>query len=88
MAAVATGEGVQALLIEDLVADRIAELHRQGDRARARQVVRRSSRGRLAAARLLEKLGFWLVTVGLRLALAGDSRVGASGVSGRPFGTS
>lgn len=69
---------MQALLIEDLVADRIAELHRQGDRARARRAVRRWSSGRRAAARLLEELGFWLVGVGLRLALAGDSQAGAS----------
>jgi hypothetical protein len=69
---------VQTLLIEDLVADRIAELHRRGDHARTLRAVRRSSSARPAAARLLGAVGFWLVGVGLRLVLAGDSRVQAT----------
>jgi hypothetical protein len=69
---------VQTLLLEDLVACRIAELHRQGDDARARRAVRRSSRARQAAARLLEALGFWLVGIGLDLTLTADSRVQAT----------
>ncbi len=73
---------MQTLVIEALVADRIAELHRQGDRARARRAVRRSSSARQAATGLLGALGFWLVGVGLRLVLAGDSRMGATETRG------
>jgi hypothetical protein len=73
---------LQTLLIEDLVADRIAELHRQGERARVRRAVRRTSSARQAAIRLLGALGFWLVGVGLRLVLAGDGRMGATETRG------
>jgi hypothetical protein len=65
---------VQSLLIEDLVAERIADLHRQGDRARARLAVGQGSGTWQVAARLQEVVGFWLVGMGLRLALAADSR--------------
>jgi hypothetical protein len=65
---------VHTLLIEDLVAERIADLHRQGDRARVRLAAGRRSDARQAATRLQGVIGFWLVGVGLRLALASDSR--------------
>jgi hypothetical protein len=65
---------VQSLLIEDLVAERIADLHRQGDRDRL--AVGRGSGTWQVAARLQRVLGYWLVGMGLRLALAADSRAG------------
>lgn len=75
------GRRVHTLLIEDLVAERVADLHRQGDRARARLAIGRGSGARQAATRLQGVVGFWLVGVGLRLALAaagpGSPRDGA-----------
>ena len=65
---------MHTLLVEDLVAERIADLHRQGDRARARLAAGRRSGAPQAATRLQGVIGFWLIGVGLRLALATDSR--------------
>jgi hypothetical protein len=71
---------VHSLLIEDLLAERLADLQRQGDHAQARLAVARGSGARQAATRLWGVIGFWLVGVGLRLALAADSRArGAEG---------
>lgn len=76
---------MHTLLIEDLVAERIADLQRQGDRARARLAVARGSGARQAATRLRGVIGFWLVGVGLRLALAADSRAGLAEGWGRAW---
>jgi hypothetical protein len=74
MDAMRQGRRVHTLLIEDLVAERVADLHRQGDRARSRLAIGRGSGARQAATRLQGVVGFWLVGVGLRLALAAHSR--------------
>ena len=76
---------VQSLLMEELAAERVADLHRQGDRARARLAVGRGSGAWQVAARLQGVIGYWLVGMGLRLALAADSRAGLAEGWGRAW---
>jgi len=77
-------------LLDELAAARVQELRREAARRRLheyRDVVvdperyfiraawpRRPSIARLAAARSLHSVGFWLVGAGLRLAIAGTDR--------------
>jgi hypothetical protein len=62
------------LLMEALVDDRIRELRRDADAWRLVARSRHPSATRVATARWLQAVGFWLVGAGLRLALAGPDR--------------
>ena len=65
---------MQTLLIGDLVAERIDDLHREAAAARVAASVRGPSLASRAATRGLDALGFWLMGAGLRLATAGAAR--------------
>jgi hypothetical protein len=65
---------VQMLLIGDLVAERIDDLHREAAAARLAATVRGPSLASRAATRGMDALGFWLMGAGLRLATAGATR--------------
>ena len=63
-------------LLEDLVTDRIDELHRQAARERRSGTLRRPTPAGRVTARSLRAVGFWLIGAGLRLAMAGAGRGG------------
>jgi hypothetical protein len=71
-----TEEAVHPYLLEDLVTDRIDELHRQVDRERRGSALRRPTAAGRMTARSLRTVGFWLIGAGLRLAMAGAGRGG------------
>jgi hypothetical protein len=67
---------VHPYLLEDLVTDRIDELHRQVERERRSGELRRTTPAGRMTARSLRTIGFWLIGAGLRLAMAGAGRGG------------
>jgi hypothetical protein len=69
---------VHPMLLDDLVAVRVEEFHRQARRERLALSVRRPSPVARATRRSLQRFGFLLVGAGLRLATAGEGR-GRSG---------
>jgi hypothetical protein len=69
---------VHPMLLDELVAARVEELHRQALKERRALPLLRPSPVARATRRSLEVLGFLLVGAGLRLATAGEGR-GRSG---------
>jgi hypothetical protein len=67
---------VHPYLLEDLVTDRIDELHRQVARERRGRALRHPTPAGRATTRTLHTVGFWLIGAGLRLAMAGAGRGG------------
>jgi hypothetical protein len=67
---------VHPYLLEDLVTDRIDELHRQVARERRSRTLRHPTPASRVTARSLRAVGFWLIGAGLRLAMAGAGRGG------------